>query len=392
MTQGSPGRQDVPEQNAFVTESPLLIKLQVRLQAEEYVGAHRLFLRARQSATRVLSFIAIFLLAVIVGMVLFLFIASGGEESGLLVLLLPLLLPFLQRTVVTVSARHAYEKDPDLGESRRIWFFDDRVEVVSQKGRSVFFWPDVGGGAENGELLLLWCGMQMVVVPAGAVDPPAAAYLHNLLLAKLSSRFHFFSAIQAYGAADFPEEEFPVSPLHAAISAAEIPQDVHQFPPFVLDLPNRPAVNPSWAITIVFSVLFSLCLAVLLTAEWQESLFTGAFFWWCWGAFFVLLCGLTQLMFRISAKSALRAEPRLRITLIPTGFGTDTGRNSLLTAWESVRVRETDSAFWIGGIGVLGRQLKICKKEIPPEVFEELRRLLVRCCPNYRSSSGVIPR
>ena len=27
-----------------------------------------------------------------------------------------------------------------------------------------------------------------------------------------------------------------------------------------------------------------------------------------------------------------------------------------------------------------------------PEAFGELRRLLVRCCPNYQSSSGVVPR
>ena len=390
MTQEFSGRQPVS-----VPGSPLLIKLRISVQEKEYIGANRLFLRARQSATRVLSILAGVLLAFSIGSVVFSYIASGGQENDLLFLLpLPLfalLTPLLQRAAVSFSARRAYAKEPEFSEPRCIWIFDDRVESVSRKGRSVFFWNEIGGAAENGEMLLLWCGMQIIIIPASAVDSSAAAYLHNLLLAKLSSRFRFFSAVRACGTPDFPAEELPVSPLHAAVSAAAVPQSAQQFPPFVLDLPNR-AVVKGWLTTVVFSALFSLCLAVLLTAEWQESLFTGAFFWWCWGVFFVLLCGLTQLMLRISAKSALRAEPRLRMMLIPAGFGTDTGRNSLLTDWADVRVRETASAFLIGGIGAPGKQLKIRKKNLSPEAFGELRRLLVRCCPDYQSSSGVIPR
>ena len=396
MTQEYSGRRVVPEQGAFVPEAPLLLKLQVRLQEKEYVGANRLFLRARQRATRFLSFAGILLLAAIVGMALFLFIASGEREPGLLMPLAPLLLvallPLLQRAAVTVSARRAYEKNPEFSESHEVWFFDDRVEVISSTDRSVFFWKDIGGGAENGELLLLWCGMQMIVVPANQVDSSVAAYLHNLLLAKLSCRFQFFSAVQACGTADFPQKEFPVSPLHAAVSAAETPKSVHSFPPFVLDLPNRPAFSRSWAVTAIFSGLFSLIISAFFCAGQQEALFTGAFFWFCWGVFFALLFGLMQLFICLSARSVLRSEPRLCITLIPNGFGTDTGRNSLLTGWESVRVKETGSAFRISGIGTPERQLKICKNELSPEAFEELRRLLVRCCPNYQSRSGVIPR
>ena len=119
MTQEFSGRQPVS-----VPGSPLLIKLRISVQEKEYIGANRLFLRARQSATRVLSILAGVLLAFSIGSVVFSYIASGGQENDLLFLLpLPLfalLTPLLQRAAVSFSARRAYAKEPEFSEPRCI--------------------------------------------------------------------------------------------------------------------------------------------------------------------------------------------------------------------------------------------------------------------------------
>jgi len=357
------------------------------------VLASRLFLRGRNSTTRILSIVVAFFLSVMVGLAFFLMIASGGEDSDALLMLLPPLLvltvPFLQREVLLISARSVFEHNPKIAAPRTVWIFDDRVEEISETDRSVFRWEEIDGAAEDAGMLLLWSSMQVMAFPADQLDAAAAVYLHNLLLAKLQSRFRFFSAVLASGTLSAPEQEQPEVPLYRAIFYAQ--QCQRELPVLTLDLPNRPTGSRSWAATAIFGALFSLVLALLYCTQEKTPPFVSSFFWICWTACFLVLCAITQLSIWLSLRRNLRAEPEIRLVLLPEGLGMDTGRNSSLIEWKSIRVREASSAFWVKSDVLPGKRLKIEKSLLSPQAAESLRNWLIRGCGD-RFEGKQMPR
>lgn len=385
-----------PQQNA-VPSDLLLFRMQTALSEDDYVSANRLFLRARNHSMRIFSAVCSVILAVCAGLLVIFAIASREFSSEMILFAVMavffLLLPLIQKISITSSAKKMYAKNPYLREQMQLWIHDDRIEDMNQNMRTVFFWHELHGAAETSDMLMLWQGMQMIVIPAHSIDPSAAAYLHNLLAAKMGAKFRFFAPVCACGTLTLPPEEKPASPLHAALAASAQPQSAHDFPPFVADLPRRPVVRFANRITLVVAALIVGPLVAYIISQPETGAFQPAEFISTLLFFEAVYAGLIALTIWMSKKQMLGAETRVRIVLMPCGFGSDTGRSSVLIPWDKISVKDTGKAFFVSNQDIPSQPIKILCSDLSEENAMEMRRLFIRCCGDrYQNKTGKVPR
>ena len=390
-------QQPAVEQNQVPPSDSLLIKIQILLSENDYIHSNRMFVKARNRGSAVFTVIAVALLMFTFGSALIVMIADSKLDMTLLVMALPLLLlavmPLIQRTLITSTAKNNYRKTAQLRQPLQEWIFNDRLEEIWPNGRTVFLWTELEGAAEDGEMILLWSKMQMMAFPAHALNPSAAAYLHNLLLARLGTRFRVLAPIGACGMLEEPAESMPFSPLHGAISAATDPQSSHELPPYVVDLKNRASVSRQniW-ISVIAGCISGLLIAALLSFS-EYGVFEIGSFLSSLLLFWVIYTVMMTIFYRMMMKRTIAAAPLLRLMVLPSGFGMDTGRSSVITPWEKISVWESGTVFRITNADTPTHPLEIKKSELSAEGLEELRRLLIHCCgANYNSKNGIIPR